>query len=602
MKPAVFKVPRAREPKIDRINRFKGVNKSVDPTQLDHNESPDMMNMVLDTEEALDKRTGYALLFPTPLVGKIHTIHQYRKADGTEVNLLHCGTKLYTFLLDGTQPTEIYTGLADSKSNFFNFTDKCYIQDGINYLEYDGTTVQEPIPYIPTLFISTPPAGGGTAFEDFNLLGTKFKQSFSGDGAAVDFQLALDNLDATTVTATVNTITKVEGTDFTVNRTTGVVTFSVAPSTGTPNNVVITAAKTVAGAKAKITSCKMNRLFGGTNDTKVFFWTGKDNILRRSDTYRPNYFPENAFQKVGADAEVIQNLVLQYDSCVIEKEFSKHIMRYEFDTIASFPVRPINDTVGCIAPYSSQIIENNPVTLTKNGVYLLRGGSVRDERNVSHQSNRVDKLLLSEPNLKDAITIDHDNKYFIVLNGNVYVWDYLQPHNHPTEIGQWVLWNNINATCLYEIGTRIYFGNANGQVCYFKKDGEQLAYRDIDQAIIWHWYGKNFAMGMDERRKLIEKLFVSIKPDSATSGELYYITDQVASDMIAKIEMNLFDYSNVNYANFSYLISQFPQVTMTKIKAKKIVYFQPYFKGQEIDESFGLLSLNIAWQPQSMVK
>lgn len=602
MKPVTFKVPSTPQPKIDRINQFKGVNLSVDPTQLEYNESPNMMNMVLDTEGALDKRTGYALLFPVPLIGTIWTMHQYRKADGTEINLVHAGTKLYTFVLDGTQPIEIHTGLANSKSNFFNFTDKCYIQDGTNYLEYNGTTVAEPVTYIPSLFISTPPTGGGTAFEDFNLLGTKFSQSFSGNGTATAFQLALGGLDATLVTATVDTVPKVETTDFTVNRTTGLVTFLTAPSTGTPNNVVITPSKTVAGAKAKITGCKMNRLFGGTNDTRIFIWTGKDNILRRSDTYRPNYFPENAFQKVGADAENIQNLVIQYDSCVIEKEYSKQSMRYEFNGVATFPVRPINDTVGCIAPYSSQIIENNPVTLTKNGVYLLRGGSVRDERNVSHQSNRVDERLLKETNLQNAITIDHDSKYFIVLNGNVYVWDYKQPHSHESEIGQWVLWDNVNATCLFEIDTRLYFGNANGQICYFKKPDELLAYRDIDQAIVWHWYGKNFSMGMDERRKLIEKLSVSIKPASATSGDLYYITDQIISGRVAILQMRNMDFTLVDFSNFSFLLSQFPQVTMTKIKAKKVVYFQPYLKGDVIDESFGLLSVNIIWKPQNLVK
>jgi hypothetical protein len=593
VKPVTFKVPRMKEPKIDRINRFKGINVSVDPTQLERNESPDMMNMVLDTEGALDKRTGYALLFPTPLVGKVHTIHQYRKADGTEVNLLHCGTKLYTFLLDGTQPTEIYSGLADSKSNFFNFTDKCFIQDGTNYLEYDGTTVQEPVPYIPTLFISTPPAGGGTAFEDFNLLGTKFSQKFSGDGAAVDFQLALDNLDATTVTATVNGITKVEGTDFTVNRTTGVVTFSVAPSTGTPNNVVITAAKTVAGAKAKITSCKMNRLFGGTNDTRVFIWTGKDNILRRSDTYRPNYFPENAFQRVGGDAEVIQNLVLQYDSCVIEKRRSKWIMRYEFDTVAKFPVRPINDTVGCIAPYSSQIIENNPVTLTRNGIYILRGGSVRDERNATHQSSRVDKLLLAEPNPQNAITIDHDSKYFIMLNGNVYVWDYLQPHNHPTEIGQWVLWDNINATCLIEIGTRLYFGDANGNVCYFKTEDEELAYRDIDSEINAYWKSKTMSFKADERYKTIRRVFTTIKPSERTSVQVYYLDDQGIKTLIDTVNMSRFSYAFYDYERFTYLFSEFPQVSTAKPKIKKITHFQIMYENNVLDESLGLLNIGI---------
>ena len=69
-------------------------------------------------------------------------------------------------------------------------------------------------------------------------------------------------LDATTVTVTVNGVAKVEGVDFTVNRTTGVVTFSVAPASGT-NNVIITAYKTDQADIDSILNCLSVQAFGG---------------------------------------------------------------------------------------------------------------------------------------------------------------------------------------------------------------------------------------------------------------------------------------------------------------------------------------------------
>jgi hypothetical protein len=75
--------------------------------------------------------------------------------------------------------------LADISTNdvsFFMSNGKCYIMDGVNFKGYDGATISDVIPYIPTIQMSKPPAGGGTAYEDFNLLGTKFKDSFSGTG------------------------------------------------------------------------------------------------------------------------------------------------------------------------------------------------------------------------------------------------------------------------------------------------------------------------------------------------------------------------------------------------------------------------------------
>jgi hypothetical protein len=96
-----------------------------------------------------------------------------------------------------------------TKVQFFKMNNICYIVDGLNFLQFDGTTCQQITPYIPTLVISSPPPGGGTLDEDFNLIGNKFKVSFSGDGTSTVYVLPLQSLDATTVTAVINTTTTI---------------------------------------------------------------------------------------------------------------------------------------------------------------------------------------------------------------------------------------------------------------------------------------------------------------------------------------------------------------------------------------------------------
>lgn len=606
-RPAQFNMPQQAIPNIDRIQRFRGVNYSVDATQLEYNEAADILNMYLDTEGALIKRTGYAELYATSLgAGKINGMYRYLKNDGTAVNLVHHGTKLYTFLTDGTQPTEIYASMANQKSTFFTFAGKCHILDGSNYLEFDGTTVQAVVPYVPTVYVSTPPAGGGEEFEEFNLLTGEFKQAFSGDGVSTLYQLSVTGLDGAAVTASVDggvTFDRVETTHFTVDRTLGQVTWLVAQASGT-NNIYIKASKTVAGNADKIKKCTGYKLFGGTNDTRVFLWGSDRNTLYRSDVYRAHYFPVNNFQQVGSTETRITALSQQYDTAIIYKEESIWAMGYD-DTgdRVRFPVRTINSAVGCRAPGSMQLIENNPVSFESKGVYILQGGNVRDERNVSHQSRRIDRLLLAETGEEAAVSIDYDKKYWLALNGKVYLWDYKQPQQDRDQIGEWTIFDNVPASCFLEIEGRLYFGSSeSGMIYYFKKHGEQLAYRDIDQGIQYRWYGRITAMGMDERRKTVQKLAFAIKPDSATSASLYYVTDQVASELIVKAQMNLFDFGNINFGAFSFIVSQFPQVTMVKIKAKNIVYFQPRFEGSEIDESLGLMSVEIIWQPKNFVK
>lgn len=598
MQPVLQRVPRQPENNMERIVRFKGINTSTTATQLEYNETPDMLNMVLDSEGRPDKRFGYERIFSTSLgVGKINGLFQYRKADGTNELLKHHGTKFYRHV-PGIQPTVIFTGLANNKSKGFSFGSLFYLLDGTNYLQYDGTTMQTVIPYVPTLVISTPPAGGGTAFEDFNLIGVAFKQNFSGNGTATVYQLSLDGLDAALLIITVDGVTLAETTDFTVNRTTGVVTFVAAPASGT-NNVIIQAEKTVAGMADKIRKAVGFKIFGGTNDTRVFVWKD-DNILYRTDVNRANFFPENTFQRVGNDATKITAISTQYDTAVIEKEGSKWGMNYDNSSgTPLFPVRPINDAIGCIAPDSLQLIDNSPVSLSKKGVYGLTGGVVRDERNVNHLSFNIDKNnefvtgLLSESNLKDAISIDFDKKYFLAINGRAFIMDYdkKSPEN---PVGEWLIWDNIPASCFLEYEGRLYFGDSvNGLVYEFKQSGDTNAHNDEGVAIDAYWKSRVTNFGMDERLKTVPRVFFSIKPDTITSADLYYINEDGGSSLVNAVNMTLFSFLYFDFSKFTFITSNLPQVMRTKVKAKKIIYFQLMIKNDKLNESLGILSVNI---------
>ncbi|RFU70337.1 hypothetical protein D0469_06980 [Peribacillus saganii] len=83
-------------PPLLRIEPFKGMNLSVTPTQIDHSQSPDMLNMNIDERGALNKRTGYERIIPHSLGdGNINGMFLYRKKDGTEIFLFAHGNKLY---------------------------------------------------------------------------------------------------------------------------------------------------------------------------------------------------------------------------------------------------------------------------------------------------------------------------------------------------------------------------------------------------------------------------------------------------------------------------------------------------------------------------
>jgi hypothetical protein len=595
-KTQTFSLPKQPpEPPLLRIEPFKGLNLSVTPTQIDDHQSPDLLNVSSDERGALNKRTGYERVFPASLgTGAINGAYEYRKANGTVLFLLAWGTNLYA-QSGNAQPVSIYSGLANSKVNFFTVNDKCYIMDGANYLVYDGTTVSAVTPYIPTISISKVPAGGGTSYEDFNLLGAGFKDSFSADGVATVYQLSLINLDATTVTILVDNVAKVEGTDFTVNRVTGKVTSTATWAKGT-NNVIITAYKTQVGFPDRIKKCRFHTIFGGSNDTRVFVSGNNDmkGYVWRLGLDDPTYAPENGFYKY---SDTVAGFSKQYDYLVVHMANGYRVINYVIDAngVASFPSKPINDQVGTLAEKSIQIIENNPVSLSKNGVYEVVQSNVRDERNVQHISENVDAKLLLEPNLDKAISVDYGNKYWLAVNGNVYLYDY--------RIREWFIYDNIKANCFIEIDGELHFGSSTDGLLYrFMKESEVNPFNDDEMEIDSYWKSKQFTFGADELRKLVEKVYFGLKPMTRTSADLYYISNKKESELVKTSRMDLLDFRNIDFNQWTFILSAFPQGSMAKIKAKKITHFQLVIKNGKIDEGLGLLSVGIRYRYQSAIK
>lgn len=579
-----------------KIEPFKGINLSVTPTQIDKSQSPDMLNVNIDGKGALNKRTGYTRVFPTSLgTGNINGMYEYRKNEGTILFLIAHGTKLYK-QSGAEQPVQIYDGLNNDQVDFFTLNDTCYLLDGANYLQYDGTTVSHVSPYIPTISISKNPSGGGTKHEDFNLLGAGFKDSFSGDGTAKDYILSLKGLDATAVKVEVNGATMNEGAGFTVDRANGKVTFTTAPATGT-NNVIITAYKTQTSFPDRIKKCRFHVLYGGTNDTRVFVSGNPDykNQIWRSGLYDATYFPENGFYKIGSDREAVTGFAKQYDYLVILKENSIGNMQYDLDGggVVTFPIKPLNDQVGAIAPSSIQIIENNPVFLSGNGVITLVQSNVRDERNIQHISGNVDKHLLIENNLKSAISVDFDRKYWLSINNMVYIFDY--------NIGEWYIYDNIPVSCFIIRDDTLYFGS-NGLVYRFMKESEPTPYNDDGQPINAYWKSKQFEFEASHLKKTIDSVFFSMKPFKRSSADLFYFTDKKESELIKTKRMDMFDFNLFDFSFFSFTVSAFPQPVKVRIKAKKITYFQVMLQNNKKDEAMGILSLDIKYSYGSEVK
>jgi hypothetical protein len=503
-----------------------------------------------------------------------------------------------------TVPTKL-TDISVNDVSFFTSMDKCYILDGVKYFVCDGSTVKEVEPYIPTVQMSKPPQGGGTAYEDFNLLGNKFKDSFSGTGTDTVFQMSLTGLDDTPVTAKVDTTTINEGTGLTVDRVNGKVTFTTAPANGT-NNVIITAGKTVSGYPERIKQCTFSIGYGGSNDTRQFL-SGNPNMPQyvfRLGLLDPTYAPENGYYKF---SEKVLGFSKQYDYMIVERANGKHQISYSLasDGTVSFPSKPINDEVGCLAGGSIQIIDNNPVSLSANGVFAITATNIVNERNVVHISNNIDKRLLLEAGLEDAISIDYDKKYWLAVNDNVYILDYTQKSQY-SPFGEWYLYTNIPASQFLEMGGYLYFSSrTDGLVYKFNKDLNNAdSFNDDGQPIVAYWKSKALDFNAPAMRKYVDSLFIGMKPNGKTSVDISYESDKKSAAIASnqEVKFSYFDFADIDFSNLSFYVSQFPKVFKRKIKAKKITHFQLKLENGKQNEGLTVLSLGIKFNYESYVK
>ena len=595
-RPIVTKLPSAPKKPILTLDKFKGIDLEGDATMIDDSASPDLLNVYIDAQGNIEKRTGYKKCFPTALAGKVNYIGYNPKVG---MYVICAGTKIYKWSgVLGVQPVEVYTGIANAKVTSFIMKGFQYFMDGTNFLRWDGTNAVhtvESVAKIPTLFIATPHAGGGTPFEDFNLLSAGFKQEFTSDGTTKTYQLALKSLDATAVTAIVKTaggdVAKAETTDFTVNRATGVITFITAPTSGV-SNVVITAYKTVAGQKDKIKKCTIATLYGGSNDTRVFVTGNPDNknVDYWSGLYDPTYWPENSFCAIGSTEEKIMGYSLQYESLIIHKENSKYLRNFEIvNSVAQFSTKPVNDSKGCIATGSIQLVDNNPVALTQDGIYALVSSTVRDERNIVDVSKKVYRALRKESNLKDSVSFDWNNKYGLCVNSKVYLWDY--------KMDQWFVWDNIPAKCFLVDIKKLYFGDEAGFVHIFKEAEELTAYNDNGKPINAYWYSKVLSFDADYMKKYVSKLWFTLKSyQDFNSADLYISTDRKDSIQLKTALTRIFSYDYIDYDRWTYLSTRLPVNFPYKIKAKKIVFFQIVLKNNRVDENMSFTNIALEFQ------
>jgi hypothetical protein len=660
-----FNIPNSPTKQVYEATNFLGADFTSEASTVDDTKSPNVENMIRSVPGKIRKRMGYKLFAD---YGEcIYGVHHLST---TDTWLIHAGNKLYNltapkgskwidhvnnFIVDhdatpnnilfqngDVSITLVYTGMARHRSVSFQLNQKLVILDGTKIRIYDGSTVRpvEEIAYIPTLTIGKDYTGGGTDYEPLNLLQPGFIEQFyvKSDQASVKtFQLTFGGLDSTAVKAWVldsngNWQARTEGTHFSVNRSTGVVTFTAAPGaspiTG-EDNVKIQAYRTVSGYADRINHCTIGAMFGvngagdrlfvsgnpdqGSNNGELFTYINCDWF---SQQYDPTYFADVWYSKLGSDTSAIMGYSIINNYLAAHKDYNEltqSILIREGDLVDDEPVFKLINTLqgaGAISKYCFSYLATEPVFLTRLGVYAVTAQDITGEKYAQDRSYYLEGKLLKENNLADAIAYSWKDYYILAINNHLYILDGLQPihtdRSRPYATRQYVgfYFTNVPATCLFEINGELFFGATDGKVFKWNTDEKALdSYNDNGAAISAVWETADISEKLFYKKKTYRYVALRCMPEISSSVQIWAQKEGQWTELKNDVStLKYFSYENLTYSKLTYSCNRTQRVTAAKIRLKKLDHVRFKFVNDLLNEPLGVNDFAVEYTQAGNVK
>jgi len=595
---------------------FKGVDFSTDPTQVADERSPDALNLISDLAGFPEKRLGYRKLWQKngPVNGLFYAVLQ----SGKGYFLAHVGNCLYDW---DNMEQPLCEDMGSERSQGFAHGGCFYLLDGSTYRvisEGENGLSVEPVSeraFVPTTVIGATPAGAGTAFEAVNLLTPCRRNSFAGDGSTRVYQLDAKELDETPVSATVDGAEMSENSGFTVDRQMGTVTFDAAPPVyaggSGVDNVVIAFAKTTPGHADVIHKCTIFAQYGYHNDNRFFFagHPEKPNVDYQSGLDDPTYFPDNGYTRIGADSSAIMGYAKQGDSLLIVKEDNEQDAEVFVRTAAMdeagavfFPVKQGVKGVGAISRHAFATLRDEPLFLAREGVYAVCSSAVSQQRSLENRSWYVDARLKKEPELERAVGVIWNGYYVLCINSHCYVADSRRTGSKGYE---WYYWDNVNARVFLEHQGALYFGTPDGALMRFNDDIATMSrYSDDGAPILARWTTKAEDFSDYTVKKTLHKrgCGVMIKPYTRSSVEVYIMTENRPKQKLMVKYMDIFDFSDVDFARIDFNTSSMPQLKPFNARRRRFNLMQLMFVNHALHEGFGIYGASLSYSAENYIK
>lgn len=437
---------------------FRGVDFRGDEIYLTR--SPDSLNVWKDYKEIDSIRTRPGMELKVSFDDPIYGLFFFNG-----VQLVHSGTKLYK-VVNGSK-TVLFSGANAAVSDSFIYENVWYFKDGKNYLQYDGSAIKEVVGYVPTTSIARKPAGGGTIYEDVNMLSSRRINTFLADGESKEYVLDAQNIDSS-----FKPVVKVDDkavTAFTVDYKSGKITFTTAPAvpkTDGQDNVSIEFQKTVSGHKERILNCTLLQVF----DNRVFFSGNKGypNTVWHCSLNDPGYCSDLDYYNEGLDTAAVKGLVAGNNALWVFREPSQanttvfyHTPTIDSDYGKIYPSQHSSVTTGCVGKAIN--FNDDIIFFSDRGMEGI-SGDITTEQVVAHRSSLVDRKMITEKDYKNMILAEWEGYLLVFIGNKVFLADSRSGFtNLDHKEYEWYYWQlEKKITCARVENGVLYLGTEDG--------------------------------------------------------------------------------------------------------------------------------------------
>lgn len=441
--------------------------------------------------------------------------------------IIHSGTSLFDYNPKTKVLTTIKaTGMNPAKSVGFVYNNILFIKDGLNYLEYNGSVCKDVEGTIPNVAIHNMNSNSTKMIQEANLITDYCYEEYLPDGTKTEFPLSQKEVSNVTVwdISGVNEVQITTG--FTVDTTTGLVTFDKAPEKSADKaSIKIKYSKTSDGRNI-INKCKLACIF----DNRVFFSGNQDypNMLVWCGLNDPRYVGTSSYATQGTSVSQIKALVPGNNALWVFKEPSQENTTIFYtvptelydgkleQTVKTYASSHSSITTGCQA---TGINFNDDIVFFSDRGMEGISGSITTEQVLGHRSTLVDRKLLNEENYKNMELVEWEGYLLVIIDNKIYLADSKQKVQNDDHVEyEWFYW---------EMAKKIKTATVHNDILYLCSEEDfvrnELGYKKYTDGTNIYWYDEANNKVYDNEGNKSQILIETLT--AVMQSEIYTLTD-----------------------------------------------------------------------------